>query len=240
MVNLSTHLPHSFANECIKEIYHNERLLKSRAYLVTQPFPDVFNLFNVIDKRLHRVKRRLVGQGINNRAMREFEPLMLAHIDTFVKELAKTCNTGTSNIVNMTDRCRYLGFDIIGQLGFGTALDLQTSTKNRFMIKGMDTSNFRSNLYMQFPLLKKIGMEIFLYPFILTSQMAYYMKLRDLITARRAEGKHARKDLYSFVVDIKDPETGEAMRLRDIWSEAAFFMPAGTYHWNTRPFLTKS
>lgn len=153
---------------------------------------------------------------------------MLAHIDTFVKELAKTCKIDNT-LVDMTDRCRYLGFDIIGQLGFGTALDLQTSTKNRFMLGGMDTSNFRSNLYIQFPLLKKTGMELLLYPFILTSQMAYYKKLRDLIVARRAEGKHARKDLYSFVVDIKDPETREGMRLRDIWSEAAFFMPAGKH-----------
>ena len=207
------------------EIYQNERLLKSCAYLVTQPFPDVFNLFNVIDKKLHRVKRRLVGQGINDHAMKEFEPLMLAHIDTFVKSLAASCDGKT--IVDMTDRCRYLGFDIIGQLGFGTALDLQTSTRNRFMLAGMDTSNFRTNLYMQFPLLKRAGLELLLYPFILTSQMAYYKKLRELIVARRAEGKHARKDLYSFVVDAKDPETGQGMRLRDIWSEAAFFMPAG-------------
>lgn len=220
-------MPHQNADTHNPEIYQNERLLKSRAYLVTQPFPDVFNLFNVIDKRLHRVKRRLVGQGINDRAMREFEPLMLAHIDTFVRELAKSTKDENA-IVDMSDRCRYLGFDIIGQLGFGTALDLQTSTTNRFMLAGMDTSNFRSNLYMQFPLLKRAGMELLLYPFILTSQMAYYKKLRDLIVARRAEGKHARKDLYSFVVDIKDPETGEGMRLRDIWSEAAFFMPAGT------------
>lgn len=210
----------------LHDIYHNERLFKSRAYLVTQPFPDVYNLFNVIDKRLHRVKRRLVGQGVNDRAMREFEPLMLSHIDTFVKELAKSCRD-EDTVFDMTDRCRYLGFDIIGQLGFGTALELQTSTKNHFMISGMDTSNFRTNLYIQFPMLKRTGMELLLYPFILTSQMAYYRKLRDLIVARRAEGKHARKDLYSFVIDIKDPETGEGMRLRDIWSEAAFFMPAG-------------
>ncbi|KAL1592035.1 hypothetical protein SLS60_011627 [Paraconiothyrium brasiliense] len=226
MVNCSPRPLSPLTDSKITEIYQSDRLLKSRAYLVTQPFPDVFNLFNVIDKRLHRVKRRLVGQGINDQAMREFEPLMLGHIDTFVRELAKSCEGGNTT-VDMTDRCRYLGLDIIGQLGFGTALDLQTSSKNRFMLAGMDTSNFRSNLYMQFPMLKRVGMELLLYPFILTSQMAYYKKLRDLIVARRAEGKHARRDLYSFVVDIKDPETGEGLRLRDIWSEAAFFVPAG-------------
>ncbi|KAF1955978.1 cytochrome P450 [Byssothecium circinans] len=213
--------------KALHDIYQNERLFKSRAYLVTQPFPDVYNLFNVLDKRLHRVKRRIIGQGVNERSMREFEPLMMEHVDTFVRELAKSCKDNKANVVDMTERCKYLGLDVIGQLGFGAAFNLQTSTENRFMVAGLETSNFRTNLYIQFPLLKKIGMEVALYPFILTSQMRYYKMLRDLIVARRSEGKHDKKDLYSFVVDIKDPETGEGMRLRDIWSEAAFFMPAG-------------
>jgi len=158
--------------------------------------------------------------------MREFEPLMIHHIDTFVRKLAKSCKDPT-NVVDMTEHCKYLGLDVIGQLGFGTALDLQNSAKYRFMLAGLEMSNFRTNLYIQFPLLKRIGMEIALYPFIMTSQMRYYKLLRDLIIERRLEGKHARKDLYSFVVDIKDSETGEGMRLRDIWSESAFFIPAG-------------
>lgn len=85
---------------------------------------------------------------------------------------------------------------------------------------------------MQFPLLKKIGMEVLLYPFILTRQMKYYKMLTDMILARRAEDVHARNDLYSFVADIKVPETGEGMRLREIWSEAAFFIPAGPLIWD--------
>jgi cytochrome P450 len=210
----------------LSDIYQNERLFKSQAYLVSQPLPDTYNLFNVIDKGLHRTKRRLIGQGVNEKAMREFEPVMAAHINTFVKELVKSCER-PNTAVDMTERCRWLGLDVIGELGFGTNLQLQNDKKNRFMVGGLETSNFRINLYIQFPLLKKAGMELLLFPYIATSQMKYYKMLRDLIVARRKEDKHARKDLYSFVVDLKDPDTGESMRLRDIWTEAAFFMPAG-------------
>jgi cytochrome P450 len=210
------------------DIYNNERLFKSPAYLISQPHPDTYNLFNVIDKSLHRAKRRLIGQGINEKAMREFEPVMVSHIDTFVKELAMSCEKHNT-LVDMTDRCRRLGLDVIGELGFGTNLKLQTEEKNRFMIDGLETSNFRINLYVQFPLLKRIGMELLLFPYIATSQMKYYKMLRELIVARRNEDKHARKDLYSFVIDLRDSETGQGMRLRDIWTEAAFFMPAGIY-----------
>ncbi|KAJ8065674.1 hypothetical protein OCU04_006346 [Sclerotinia nivalis] len=151
---------------------------------------------------------------------------MMSHINIFVYHLAKS-SSDPKAVVDLSEQCKYLGMDVVGELGFGTNLALQTSPKNRFMIKGLETSNFRSNTYMQFPLLKKIGMEVLLYPFILTRQLKYYNTLRDLIVVRRSEGAHARNDLYSFVADIKDPETGEGMRLRDIWSEAAFFMPAG-------------
>jgi cytochrome P450 len=215
----------------VLDIYQSDRFFKSRAYLVSQPLPDTYNLFNVIDKGLHRTKRRLIGQGVNEKAMRDFEPLMAKHVDTFVRGLAQF--TGSqSTPVDMTERCRWLGLDVIGELGFGTNLNLQEDSKNRFMVRGLETSNFRINLYIQYPLLKKCGMELLLFPYIATSQMKYYKMLRELIISRRNEDKHARKDLYSFVVDLKDPETGEGMRLRDIWTEAAFFMPAGT-----RPFL---
>ncbi|KAF2826296.1 para-aminobenzoate synthase [Ophiobolus disseminans] len=182
------------SSQALHDIYQDERLFKSRAYLVSQPLPDTYNLFNVIDESLHRRKRRLIGQG---------------------------------TAVNMGDRCKWLGLDIIGSLGFGTNLNLQESRKNRFIVHGLETSNFRINLYIQFPLLKKIGMEPILFPYIATSQMKYYKTLRDLIVARRKEDKHARKDLYSFVADLKDSETGEKTRLRDLWTEAAFFIPAG-------------
>ncbi|KAF7879189.1 hypothetical protein EAF04_000387 [Stromatinia cepivora] len=121
--------------------------------------------------------------------MRKFEPHMMSHI----------------NIFRPLRSCR------LERAVFSTNLALQTSPKNRFIIKGLETSNFRSNTYMQFPLLKKIGMEVLLYPFILTRQLKYYNTLRDLIVVRRSE----------------DLETGEGMRLWDIWSEAAFFMLAG-------------
>ena len=159
--------------------------------------------------------------------MRIFEPDMTEDINTLLLQLVESSKDG-EKAVDMTKSCQYLGFDIIGRLGFGTALALQTDEKNRFMSKGLETSNYRSNVYMQFPLLKKIGMEVLLYPFILTRQMKYYKALTDIIFARRAEGKHAKRDLYSFVADIKDPETGQGMRLREIWSEAAFLIPAGT------------
>ena len=98
------------------------------------------------------------------------------------------------------------------------------------MATGLDATNYRANIYIRFPLLKKIGLDVLLYPFVLTSQMKYHTALTNIVLARRAEGKDAKRDLYSSVADIKDPETGEEMRLKEIWSEAAFLIPAGMSH----------
>jgi cytochrome P450 len=210
------------------DIYRNDRVTKSEAYLTIQPMPGVYTLFNAIDRRLHRSRRRFIGQGINDRAMREFEPTMIDQIKIFVKQLAESSQR--RDTVDMTERCKHLGFDVVGHLGFGTALNLQTSDKNRFIYRGMRTSGYRSNIYIQFPFLKKLNLEYALYPFgLLSDQMKYYYAMREMILTRRSEPKDARKDLYAFIADIKDPETGKSLRLRDIWSEASFFMPAGKY-----------
>ncbi|PSN70302.1 cytochrome P450, partial [Corynespora cassiicola Philippines] len=221
-------------------IYQNERLSKSRSYLTSQPLPNVYSPFNVIDKRLHRPKHRIIGSGINKKAMREFEPILMSQIDIFIQKLrviakdsSKAC-IGEIKTVDMTHSYKYLGLDTTGLLGFGTNLEPQTKFENRYVQSGLEMSNYRSNVLMQFPLLQKTPVELFIGSYLDIiggwwdrGQMKYYQKLRSLILERKKEGKHAKKDLYSFAADIKDPETGETMRLRDIWSEAAFFMPAG-------------
>lgn len=47
-----------------------------------------------------------------------------------------------------------------------------------------------------------------------------------LIKVLLAEGMYAN-DLFSFVMDVVDPETGEKIGLREWWEEAASLFPAG-------------
>ncbi|KAG8425885.1 hypothetical protein J3459_008675 [Metarhizium acridum] len=47
----------------LRDIYQNNDVTKSRAYLVSQRAPGVYGLFNAIDQSLHQKKRKLVGRG---------------------------------------------------------------------------------------------------------------------------------------------------------------------------------
>lgn len=56
---------------------------KSFVYDLTRQTNSTFNIFNALDKDIHRRKRRLVGHAIIERAMRSFEATMTQQIDIF-------------------------------------------------------------------------------------------------------------------------------------------------------------
>lgn len=209
----------------IAGIYQNERILKSEAYLVTQIAPKIFNLFNVVDKSIHRTKRRIVGQGLNDRATRQFEPVMLRKIGVFLKELL--ISSEESRSVDMSQACKLLGYDISVELGFGYDLQLQSNVVNRWIVDAISTSNWRINVYIQWPFLKKLNLEKLFLPILLPKVLRYHRLVKTMVSARRQEEKHARPDLFSAVCDYKDPETGQSLSSRELWSEATFLIPAG-------------
>jgi cytochrome P450 len=98
------------------------------------PAPGAYNVFTAIDKDLHKFKRKVLGQGFADSSVRFFEPTILRHIDIFVQKLGNACDQSMKGIwstpVNMTQRCRHLGYDVMGEFGFGQSFELQKNQKN--------------------------------------------------------------------------------------------------------------
>jgi cytochrome P450 len=194
---------------------------------MTQIKPGVYNLFNSIDNRLHRIKRRMIGKGLSEQKMRSFEPVMLKKIDVFLRNIR--ASVGSGEAVDMTDRCKRLGLDIIGQFGFGASLNLQINDKNSILLNGMMAAIYRSNVYLQTPFVKWLGVGLALLPSLYRLRTEYGGLLKELIVDRLAEERDAKEDLFSYVVDATDTETGTKMKLSELWSEATFFFPAGQH-----------
>ncbi|KAI0481677.1 cytochrome P450 [Xylaria cf. heliscus] len=207
----------------LQDIYNNERITKSHVYSLTIT-SDKPSIFNALDRRVHRDKRRLIGQAISDKATRSFEPTMLEQIDIFVEQLLLAAQESAS--VNMTALTKRLGADIVGHLAFGFPLNLQTDPAYRFVLDGLAVGTYQHNSFMQFPMLKKLGLDRLL---ILagSSQVTKYERLlQQMITSRLSQDRHAKNDLYSFVVDhLDDPTNG--VTTSELWSEALFFFPAG-------------
>lgn len=207
------------------DIYQNDRVAKSHLYKHTAVTQGVWHVFNVIDKPSHRFKRKLIGQAVSERSMRIFEPTMMTQIDTFLRLLIPPARSQSP--VNMTERLKRLGMDTVSLLAFGYPLNTQTDPEYRFLIDAHIFGNYRVNLFMQFPMLKRIRIYSFLEMFLAKEVARYFAVIENMIATRVSEGKHARHDLYSVVADEMNPDGGQYLKDSEIWAEAGFFFPAG-------------
>ncbi len=211
------------------DIYNNERLAKSYIYTLLPNATTYPNVFNVIDKRLHRQKRKLIGQSISDRAMRLFEPTMIEQVDIFVSLLVDSCHGSKPEPVNMTVLCKRLGVDLVGLLAFGFGLNTQTEETYRFLIRGLVAGNFKANLYLQFPFLKRLQLDYLLTLLSRRQREQYYALVDTMLSARLKEDIHAKTDLISFLAEGFDAGAiKERDKLVDIlrW-EGIFFFSAG-------------
>ncbi|KAL9090556.1 MAG: hypothetical protein Q9159_001900 [Coniocarpon cinnabarinum] len=194
------------------------------------PAPGAFNIFTAVDKNLHRFKRKVLSQGFSDQTLRAFEPTMLAHIDTFVESLTRaTADTsdGWSQPVNMTQRCRWLQYDVMGEFGFGQSFRLQKSPDNRFLIDAVEATGFRAGLYVQYPALQNLKLDKLFAWRTLRIRDNYLRLMSELVKSRLAADKNSQNDLFSFVIDAKDPETGRGFTESELWAESRFLLIAG-------------
>lgn len=152
--------------------------------------------------------------------MRIFEPTMSQQIDIFLQILLH--GSEKSEPQNMTDRSQRLGFDIVGHLAFGCDLKLQTEEANRVMIRLLTAAKMRVNAFMHFPALQSLD-------FILTSLPSkdgreFRRIIKQIVTARVAEGDRGQHDLYAVMAEHTKPG---GVYDGILWSEAIFFMTAG-------------
>jgi peroxisomal 3,2-trans-enoyl-CoA isomerase len=117
------------------------------------PSGEYSSIFDVVYKPMHHRKRKLVGQAISERSMRIFHPAMVKQVNIFLDILASS----SCKLVNMTDRLKRLGMDIIGLLALAYPLDTQFQDKYRFLIQAHAFGVFRSNIYLHYPFVKATG-----------------------------------------------------------------------------------
>jgi cytochrome P450 len=206
-----------------QDIYDNDRIVKSYVNSAIMQAAGVYSLFTVVDKDIHRSKRRVVGSAINERSMRIFEPTMLEQVDLFVKLLL--VSSRSSKPVNISDRAGYLACDVVALLSLGFPLRLQVDPTYRFMIAGMYRANHLANIRMQWFRLQQLRVFSILSYFKNEMRARYKKLMEKMIATRLAEDKHVRNDLYSIVTEASSQ--GESIRMSDIWTEAMSFFPAG-------------
>ncbi|KAI0592891.1 cytochrome P450 [Biscogniauxia sp. FL1348] len=210
----------------LRDIYHNENVTKSRAYLVSQRKPGVYGLFNAIDGQLHHKKRKLFGPIVNEQAKRALETILIDQIDILIQQLLLSCRDGSTSLVNMTERFKYLTVDITSRFAFAYPLNLQTEDTYRLMTNNT-TANYCLNVALQLPLLAIIQTSALQYIRVLVRGNGYLDILEKMIRNRLSEGPHAKQDLL-YMTDSSAVSQDDDVTVAEIRSEAIFFITAGS------------
>lgn len=166
-----------------------------------------------------------MGSAVTEKAIRGFEPIMQEQIDIFLKVVLEETQKGQS--VDMSERIRRLGSDIVGFLAFGFPFNSQTQEQYRFLPEAVTFGNGMSNVKMQFPFLSNSVFST-MTDLLTHFELRKFYKMLDLmITTRLAKPKDEYSDLYKHVVD--QLEETKDVRMSDVWAEAMFFFPAGSF-----------
>ena len=208
----------------LRDIYQNDRIVKSTNYQVTVQ-GGVVNVFNAIDRDVHRAKRRLVGEAVTEKAMRRFEPTMASYVDHYLGLIAAAASDGNP-VVNVTAKTRHLALDIVCELAFGYDLGTMTREDNRFMLTGMTFGNWRGNVYMHMPFLASLYLKKPFDYLFYKARERYWRLVEKMLRSRMAMDTHAKADLYSHVAGVYGVDK-DNLRGGDLWLEGIFFLIAG-------------
>ena len=215
-----------------EELYYSKNVQKAKGYATMVPSPGAYNIFTAIDKSLHRHKHRVLSQGFSDRCLRDFEPTILKEIDVFV---GKFDQENWSAPADMTKCCRYLAYDIMGDFGFGQSFNLQEKTDNRFLMDAVLATSRKAAVIMHYPALANLRLEKLLARRMLKMRENYLKLMSYLVKNRMEANQNHHNDLFSYLVEAKDPETGEGFTESELWAESRFLLIAGKNPIEIRP-----
>ncbi|RPB27261.1 cytochrome P450 [Terfezia boudieri ATCC MYA-4762] len=221
----------------VNEIYGNGRnVQKSSFYSVMPPYPHATDIHSVIDKALHGRKRRVMAQAFLETAIKGMEDTVLTHIRTFVRSLGTdSCENenpgiGESNASrNMVYRSIWLTFDVTGDLSFGKSFDMLTREEWRFWPTLIDRAIHRHAIAGISIKIHKLGLGNYLFPAIAEGQKTFIKYSKEQAKERVALGAGVRKDFFHYLLNAKDPQTGEGYSMSELWGESNVLIVAGSH-----------
>lgn len=177
-----------------------------------------------VDKAKHRQKRKLISPAFSERTIREIEPSMRGHINTFLRLILTTADDGKP--ADLSPLTKRLGIDIIGQLAFGYEFKTQTDATHRNIYSVVEFMAWRLNIYMQCRALR------FLEGFLILShisQLGTFAKvLKTVIHTRMADTTNAKHDLYSIIMEnLSVEERTDDFYSGELWPESVVLFSAG-------------
>lgn len=225
----------------LKTIYsHGANVQKSGFYKCFRAAPAAISTLLATEKAHHARKRRVMGQAFSDSAMKGLEQYVQEHVQELVEKLddivikpAEGEKGQWSGPLDMASWCNWLVFDIMGDLVFGRSFGtLGDKPENRRGIFLLGRAARRNYVVGAMPALLYTGLEKIL-PilrglYLDRCQYLAFGKKQVMERAKAGLDDKGRKDIFSFLLHAKDPETGEGMPMPELWMEGNTLIVAGS------------
>ncbi|KAK4544631.1 hypothetical protein LTR36_004203 [Oleoguttula mirabilis] len=225
----------------LKVIYaHGANVQKSAFYKCFRAAPGAISTLLATEKAHHARKRRVVGQAFSGDALRGLEPYILDHVQDLVNRIGVAVNRlggeqqRWSAELDMAKYLNWLVFDIMGDLVFGKSFGtLGDKPENREGIRLLGRAAKRNYVVAAMPALAKHGFEKWLPGFrsLYLDRLKYLAFGKAQVQARTKDhcfGETGRRDIFSFLLHAKDPESGEGFPMPELWMEGNTLIVAGS------------
>ncbi|MCJ1316869.1 hypothetical protein MMC15_002190 [Xylographa vitiligo] len=198
------------------------------------------NTLTLVDKKAHGRKRRIISQGLSDASLRGFEPTIMNHVNKLCNILASqakpsTWSAGASSSKpgwttgqNMARWANYLTFDIMSDVVFGEAFELLEKPDNRFVPECIEGSNVRTSVLVQAAELSTRRLDRHLFPQAILARNRFISFVSRLLKARMSAEPLKRRDVFSFLLSAKDPETQQSLSMAEIGAESTTLIVAGS------------
>jgi len=202
--------------------------------------PTAISTLLATEKAHHARKRRIMGQAFSDNAMRGLETYVLENINVFMShiesgvEIAKARGARWSEKIDMGKLNNYLVFDIMGDLVFGKSFGtLGEKPENRKAIHLLGRAARRNYTVAAMPFLYKTGIERYLPLFrgLWLDRSKYLAFGKGQVMQRMTDksfGETGRKDIFSYLLTAKDPESGIGMPKGELFMEGNTLIVAGS------------
>ncbi|KFZ18059.1 hypothetical protein V501_01384 [Pseudogymnoascus sp. VKM F-4519 (FW-2642)] len=200
--------------------------------------PVVHSILTVSDKKEHGRKRRVIGHGFTETAIRGYESMIQSQIQVFCEKLMEDGgehgfgeeSQGWSSPQNMAEWYEYLSqMTSCRDVVFSYPLDLLTRAENRFFVDVIDKMMYRVGVLSQIPQMLKWKLSPFVIPSGRLASKRFVGLAKEIATTRvQRVTADSHRDVFQNLIDAKDSETGEKLALPEVLAETMALIVAGS------------
>ncbi|RDL38701.1 uncharacterized protein BP5553_03041 [Venustampulla echinocandica] len=223
----------------LRDIYGiNKNVTKSQGYnAMVHRVPSVLTIRN---KKEHSDRRRLIGEGLSDSAIRRYEPVILNHINHLVDVIApnegeeaeykkdQTWSISRNMAKLYLTTGNYLAFDIMSDVVFGKQYNLLGVPKYRFLPDAIAGSNIRTTVLLYLPGLVRGRLDKKLFPACIKARNAFLYFIGKLLHERLQVTSPKRPDVFSALSSENRRAGKDALGPEQLGAESTTLVIAGS------------